>query len=67
MNWYMSLTGSRFTQSQNDCMTQLYIMQQVNQITAMVDNGLAAKQMKIVENLYSQYRNKGGVIPNQGQ
>ena len=25
MNWYMSLTGSRFTQSQNDCMTQLYI------------------------------------------
>jgi uncharacterized protein (UPF0333 family) len=67
MSWYLALNGSRFAQSQNDCMTQLYIMQQVNEITAMVDKNLANKQMKVFETLYSMYRNKGGAVPNQQQ
>lgn len=64
MNWYLSLSGSRFMQSQNDCMTQMTIMQQVNEVTMMVDNKLAERQMRQFESFLSRYQGKGGAMPD---
>jgi hypothetical protein len=67
MRYYVSLNGQRFTQSMNDCLTQLYIMQQLNMITEMVDKDMANKQMQQLNTLYNMYINKGGITPEQQQ
>lgn len=67
MLYYVSLNGQRFTQSMNDCLTQVYIMQQLNMITEMVDKDMANKQMQQLNTLYNMYINKGGITPEQQQ
>ncbi len=64
-NWYLSLDGSNFQGSMNDCIKQMYIMQQLNQITRLFDTKLAAKQEKEFNSFYNRYRGKGGQIPEE--
>ena len=64
-NWYLALDGSNFQGSMNDCIKQMYIMQQLNQITRLFDTNLAAKQEKEFNAFYNRYRGKGGQIPEE--
>ena len=63
LRWYLSLAGNRFTQSQNDIVTNLYIMQNVIEITKLVDPALTQKQMDNVNRYYKVYTDRGGSIP----
>lgn len=65
LNWYLSLNGSRFMQSQNDCITQLMIMQQVSGVTDMLDKELATQQAKKIEAAMTMYQTKGGTFPSE--
>ena len=65
-DYYVQLTGARFTMCQNDIMRQLYILQNLADITSGFDKGLADKRMKTVNALYSTYQAKGGQ-PFEGQ
>ncbi|MCI1282547.1 MAG: DUF2723 domain-containing protein [Prevotella sp.] len=67
MQWYLALTGNQFTLSMNDCMTQIYIMQETTTITELIDKKLAEKQAKLLNTYYAIYRSKGGTDPNQSQ
>ncbi|KGF16679.1 membrane protein [Prevotella sp. S7-1-8] len=58
--YYLSLDGTNFAMSQQDCMIQLSIMSQLSEITKMVDKNLAAKQKTQVNNYYRVYIGKGG-------
>ncbi|WP_281698036.1 DUF2723 domain-containing protein [Hallella colorans] len=58
--YYLSLDGTKFAISQQDCMIQLSIMSQLSEITKMVDKNLAAKQKTQVDNYYRVYIGKGG-------
>ena len=57
MKWYCSLTDFRFESSKQDC---LYILQQVNALTQIIDPKLADKQMKELTILGTIYQEKGG-------
>ena len=61
MSWYVTLNDKYFPQYYNECLTQLYIMQQVAAITELVDSKQAANQMKQLNALYTVYRNRGGI------
>lgn len=67
MEWYLTLSGSRFSGSMSDCMTQLYIMQQVLDTADIVDTKLADKLEKQLASLYARYQAKGGVMPGAGE
>jgi hypothetical protein len=58
--YYQSLTGIRFIQAQRDCMVQMSILDQVHNITELVDKKLAAKQKAQLDNFYRTYIGKGG-------
>lgn len=58
--YYLSLDGTNFAMSQQDCMIQLSIMSQLSEITKMVDKNLAARQKTQVNNYYRVYIGKGG-------
>ena len=63
LEWYMSLNDNRFSQSHNECITQLYVMQRLNRTTEMIDKALAEKQMKQIENYFARYSSRGGQFP----
>ena len=65
-DYYLQLTGSRFAMSQNDILRQLYIMQNIADMTQACDKTLADKRLKTVNALYSVYQAKGGT-PYQGE
>ena len=65
-DYYLQLTGSRFVMSQNDILRQLYIMQNIADMTQACDKNLADKRLKTVNALYSVYQAKGGT-PYQGE
>lgn len=65
-DYYLQLTGSRFMMSQNDVLRQLYIMQNIADITQACDRSLADKRLKTVNALYAVYQAKGGV-PYDGE
>ncbi len=65
MNWYLALDADHFPQYYNECMSQLYIMRQVIDITESVDPRLADKQTKWLNSFYDHYRAKGGLFPSQ--
>ena len=65
-DYYLQLTGSRFVMSQNDILRQLYIMQNISDMTQAFDKNLADKRLKTVNALYSVYQAKGGT-PYQGE
>ena len=58
--YYQSLTGIRFIQAQRDCMVQMSILDQVHNITELIDKKLAAKQKAQLDNFYRTYIGKGG-------
>ena len=60
MVWYNSLSGSRFMQSQQDCMMHLYVMNSCIDIAHMVDNKWAASLMKQFNADAATYKSKGG-------
>lgn len=59
-DYYLQLTGSRFVMSQNDILRQLYIMQNISDMTQAFDKNLADQRLKTVNALYSVYQAKGG-------
>ena len=65
-DYYLQLTGSRFAMSQNDILRQLYIMQNIADMTQACDKNLADQRLKTVNALYSVYQAKGGT-PYQGE
>ena len=65
-DYYLQLTGSRFMMSQNDVLRQLYIMQNIADITLACDRSLADKRLKTVNALYAVYQAKGGA-PYDGE
>ena len=65
-DYYLQLTGSRFVMSQNDILRQLYIMQNIADMTQACDKNLADQRLKTVNALYSVYQAKGGT-PYQGE
>ena len=65
-DYYLQLTGSRFMMSQNDVLRQLYIMQNIADMTQACDKNLADQRLKTVNALYSVYQAKGGT-PYQGE
>ena len=65
-DYYLQLTGSRFVMSQNDILRQLYIMQNISDMTQAFDKNLADQRLKTVNALYSVYQAKGGT-PYQGE
>ena len=65
-DYYLQLTGSRFMMSQNEVLRQLYIMQNIADMTQACDKNLADKRLKTVNALYSVYQAKGGT-PYQGE
>ena len=65
-DYYLQLTGSRFMMSQNEVLRQLYIMQNIADMTLACDKTLADKRLKTVNALYAVYQAKGGT-PYQGE
>ena len=65
-DYYLQLTGSRFMMSQNDVLRQLYIMQNITDITQACDRSLADQRLKTVNALYAVYQAKGGA-PYDGE
>ena len=65
-DYYLLLTGSRFMMSQNDVLRQLYIMQNIADITQACDHSLADQRLKTVNALYAVYQAKGGA-PYDGE
>ena len=65
-DYYLQLTGSRFMMSQNDVLRQLYIMQNIADITQACDHSLADQRLKTVNALYAVYQAKGGA-PYDGE
>ena len=65
-DYYLQLTGSRFMMSQNEVLRQLYIMQNIADMTQACDKTLADQRLKTVNALYAVYQAKGGT-PYQGE
>ena len=63
MTWYNSLNGSRFSQSQQDCMMHLYVMNMCIDVAHMVDTKWAETLMKQFNADAMTYQNKGGRLP----
>ena len=59
-DYYLQLTGSRFMMSQNEVLRQLYIMQNIADMTQACDKNLANQRLKTVNALYAVYQAKGG-------
>ena len=65
-DYYLQLTGSRFMMSQNEVLRQLYIMQNIADMTQACDKNLANQRLKTINALYVVYQAKGGT-PYQGE
>ena len=65
MAWYHTHDGNTFLNYTRECLTQMYILQEICGITDMVDSKLADKQEKQLNLFYAAYRSKGGHDPNE--
>ena len=63
MIWYNSLNGSRFAQSQQDCMMHLYILNLCAQTASMFDKSLEQRIMVQLDQDMKTYQGKGGQMP----
>lgn len=63
MKWYNSLTGSRFTQAQQDCIMHIFIMNMCVDTADTFDKTLANKFNQLFTADVTIYHNKGGVMP----
>lgn len=64
MTWYNSLEGSRFSLSQQDCLSHLYVMNLCIEEAQMVDNKWANELLKQFNADAMTYQNKGGHMPS---
>ena len=60
LQWYLSLDGVRFDNSQRDCMLHLYIMNQLYDQQTRIDDKKAEQKDKQLETLVNMYHAKGG-------
>lgn len=60
LKWYLTLSDSRFMQSQRDCMYQFYVMQRLLEIAQENDPSLADKKVKDFSTLSTVYQQRGG-------
>ena len=67
LNYYLSLPNDKFLMSQNDCIRQLMIMQNICDIAGMVSPQLEQKYQKQLNNLYTLYHGRGGKMPEGNQ
>ena len=63
LDWYLTLDGSRFSQSQNECITQLYVLQRLMKISETVDKKLNEKLSTQLAGYFDRYTGKGGYLP----
>jgi len=63
LNFYFSLSPSRFNMSSSDCLTQFYVMQRVIATVEQTDTKYAGKLMQQLEQLYKRYEQRGGGLP----
>ena len=67
LNYYLSLPNDKFLMSQNDCIRQLMIMQNICDVAGMVSPQLELKYQKQLNNLYTLYHGRGGKMPEGNQ
>ena len=67
LNYYLSLPNDKFLMSQNDCIRQLMIMQNICDVAGMVSPQLEQKYQKQLNNLYTMYHGRGGKMPEGNQ
>ena len=63
LDWYLTLDGNRFSQSQNECITQLYVLQRLMKISETVDKKLNEKLSNQLAGYFDRYTGKGGNLP----
>ena len=67
LTYYLSLPNDKFLMSQNDCIRQLMIMQNICDVAGMVSPQLEQKYQKQLNNLYTLYHGRGGKMPEGNQ
>ena len=67
LTYYLSLPNDKFLMSQNDCIRQIMIMQNICDVAGMVSPQLEQKYQKQLNNLYTLYHGRGGKIPEGNQ
>ena len=60
MRWYCSLTGTRFSSSQRECLMHLYILQNIVRESAMANSEWSEQKSVELENIADAYASKGG-------
>ena len=60
LQWYCSLDGYRFDGSQRDCMINIYLMNQLVDLQASIDEKKGAQKDQQLEGLIQLYHSKGG-------
>ena len=60
LQWYCSLDGYRFDGSQRDCMINIYVMNQLVDLQASIDEKKGAQKDQQLEGLIQLYHSKGG-------
>ena len=60
MNWYLTLSPSRFAFSQRDCLYHLYVMQNLAEIVAPYNQPLAQKLSQSLSQCMKVYQDRGG-------
>ena len=60
LKWYCSLNGMRFQSSQRECMTHLYILQQITLESDLINSKWSEEKTKSLSAMIKMYQNKGG-------
>ncbi len=62
LNWYLSLSPSRFQSSQRECVYHIYVLKSLADITAQYGSSLAAKQRQTFSVMAGRYTGRGGSL-----
>ena len=60
LQWYCSLNSTWFVNSEQDCMIQVYIMQQILDVESLIDEKKATEMEKQFDAYMRLYQSKGG-------
>jgi hypothetical protein len=63
IHWYNDMTPSRFAMSQQECVTQIYIMQRLYELAVDADKKLAEQYVDEFTNVVGAYQARGGQLP----
>ena len=58
--WYLSFDGTRFANTQHDCLIQFYILEQLLNVQDTINQEEADKKEQQLQNLMGIYQSKGG-------